>query len=57
MVVNFSSIRFFVYCIFLTFLFRHFEVDLYVGLSPEEAKLVGTIHNRRCSIKTEFPGN
>lgn len=32
--------------------YQNFQVDLYVGLSPEEAKLVGNIHNRRCSIKS-----
>ncbi|XP_062576014.1 uncharacterized protein LOC134237876 [Saccostrea cucullata] len=32
--------------------YQNFEIELYVGLTPEEAKLVGNIHNQRCSTKT-----
>ncbi|XP_052681283.1 uncharacterized protein LOC128162125 [Crassostrea angulata] len=32
--------------------YRHVNIELYVGLTPEEAKLVGNVHNRATSSKS-----
>lgn len=33
---------------------RKIKVDLYWGLSPEEAKMVGNLHNQRTTSKKMF---
>lgn len=34
--------------------YRTIKVDLYCGLSPEEAKMVGNLHNQRTTSKRMF---